>query len=102
MKQARKTEAEKLQILSGWERSELKQKEYAHQAGVGLSTLGLWLRQAHKKKPRARLVEVEVAGGVPGVGRYGLRLSSGIGLEIASGFDAGELRGLLQILREEF
>ena len=42
----RHTAAQRLEILSAYPRSQLTQKEFAAQAGIGKSTLTAWLRKA--------------------------------------------------------
>ena len=100
-KQARKSVEEKRRIVEGYERSGESQQEYAARNGIGLSTLGLWLRQGGRAR-KARLVEVDVAqhSQLPGVESYRLSLSGGVCLEFGRGFKIAELRSLLEVVRE--
>ena len=100
----RRTIEEKRQIVAGYERSGQKQREYATGVGVGLSTLGLWIRQlGHGQNKKPRLMEVDVignGGSVLGTVFYRLSLPGGMRLEMGRGFEIGELRALLRILKE--
>ncbi len=106
-KRKRKSEEEKRRILDGYDRSRQTQRDYAGRVGVGLSTLGFWRRQQTRGR-RTRLVEVDlpaVAGqGAPtkvvGGAAYRILLPTGMKLEIGRGFDVGELKGLLGVLKE--
>ena len=87
--------------MAGYERSGASQREYAERVGIGLSTLGLWCRQA-RERSKARLVEVDVAprSQVTGVESYRLTLPGGVCLEIGRGFEVSELRSLLDVIGE--
>jgi transposase len=98
----RLTQATREEILSTYRRSQLSQREFATQAGIGLSTLQLWLRKTAASPHPGASAFVEVPNlleQVPGGAGYRLRLAGGIDLEIASGFRLEELASLLQLLR---
>jgi hypothetical protein len=89
-------------LLEEYRRSDLTQKDFAAEAGIGLSTFHAWLRrdQADGKAGNAQFVSL------PGLGlpaaaapMYRLELPSRVILEIPSGFRAEELARLVEVLR---
>jgi transposase-like protein len=89
-------------ILAGYERSGRTQREVAAQHGIALSTLQRWLRQSRAGQSRdgTRLVEVPNLLGASGAsGRYRLHFPRGVILEVASGFQPGEVRSLAELLQ---
>ena len=90
-------------ILECYHQSGLTQQAFAREAGIGASTLQLWLRRARGAAPLS-LIEVEVDGGaVPGTGfavRYEVTLPGGVRLRLGADFEDGQLRRLLGLLRE--
>jgi transposase-like protein len=99
----RLTQAQRERILSDYRGTRLSQRDFARQAGIGVSTLQLWLRKAADSPASASsagFVEVpNPLAQAPGAAAYRLRLVGGIDLEIASGFRAVELLSLLGVLR---
>ena len=95
------TPTQRKQVLVDYHRSELPQKEFALKAGVGVSTLGLWLRrQRAATKGTTTFVEVPNLLPKPATGGgYRIRLVSGAVLEIASDYRAEELGPLLELLK---
>jgi hypothetical protein len=98
-------------ILQTWRSSPLTDKAYAAQAGVGVSTLHAWHRQAAARPPSPRPAFVAVPNlltAVPVAPSYQLQWPNGLRLEVRSGFaagDAADLRQLplgLQIARDGF
>jgi hypothetical protein len=90
---------------------------FAQEAGIGVSTLQLWLRQSRSRArsenrqaskrsaaPAVSLLEVELDGPAPGgLGdevRYEIDLGRGIRLRLPSGFHETEVRRLLGLLKE--
>jgi hypothetical protein len=79
----------------------LTDKEYAAQAGVGVSTLHAWRRKvvAGPPGPRATFVAVpNLLAAVPTAPVYRVQWPRCLSLEVRSGFAAGELAALLQLL----
>ena len=99
IKQRRRNIEEKNRIVDGYLRGEEGQREYAGRVGVGLSTLGLWLRQRRFGRG-ARLVEVEMPS-VRSGSAYGVVMPSGLRVEIGRGFDAVEVKALFGMVRGE-
>jgi hypothetical protein len=97
-----RTPAQRKQLLADYRRSGLSQHAFAAQAGVGVSTLQLWLRQ-ERGAPSAQattfvpLPNLLAQGPAPAV--YRLRLVSGAVLEIGSGYQPEQLERLLQLLK---
>jgi hypothetical protein len=88
--------------LADYRRSGLSQQAFAAQAGVGVSTLQLWLRQERRAPLDQATTFVPIPNlltqaGAPAV--YRLRLVSGAILEIGSGYHPEQLERLLQILK---
>ena len=84
--------------MAGYERSGQGQKEYARRFRVGLSTLGLWLRQ-RRSGHGARLVEVEMPAATCETA-YRVMMPTGMRVKIGRGFDPQELKELLGVVRE--
>jgi len=97
----RLTPAQRDKILSTYRRSRLAQREFASQAGIGLSTLQLWLRKAAAPPagPTAFVQVPNLLAQAPAAAAYRLHLAGGMILEIGSGFEAEQLSALLQLLR---
>jgi len=99
----RLTAAQREEVLQNYRRSALPQREFAAQAGVGLSTLQLWLRKAARRPPvpAGRFVEVpNLLPDAPDRPAYRLHLAGGAQLEIGPGFEPAELARLLRVLRD--
>jgi len=97
------TQTQREEILHDYGGTPLSQREFASQAGIGVSTLQLWLRKAAAGRRSARsagFVEVpNPLAQAPGAAPYRLHLAGGIDLEVASGFRSEELASLLRVLR---
>jgi transposase-like protein len=104
-------------ILEEYRNSGLTQRVFAQEAGIGVSTLQLWLRQARLgvgSKPRQAsrpltasavcLLEVELGGNTPrssgDVARYEIELGNGTRLRLPLGFEDAPVRRLLGLLKE--
>ena len=99
----RLTQAQRNKILQDYHRSELTQRKFAAQAGIGLTTLQLWLRQAAGRQSGSapRFIEVpNLLSGPPAGSTYRLHLADGMQLEVGSGFRPEELTAMLRVLRE--
>jgi len=97
------TQTQREKILNDYGGTQLSQREFASQAGIGVSTLQLWLRKAATGRRSARsagFVEVpNPLAQAPGAAAYRLHLAGGIDLEVASGFRSEELASFLRVLR---
>jgi transposase-like protein len=97
----RRTPAQKDRLLAQYRRSGLTQKQFAAKAGIGYSTLTLWLRKtAPASKPRkSAFVAVPNLLSTATAPSYRLRFSGGLSVEVASGFRTEELASLLQVVQ---
>jgi hypothetical protein len=96
-----RTSAQRQSILQDYRRSQLKQKEFAAQAGLSVSTLQTWLRKAPASPPAGGSVFVAVPNllsASPPTPAYRLQWPGGLSLEVGSGFSPQELGALLQLL----
>ena len=95
------TPAQREKILQAWRASPVPDKEFAAQAGVGVSTLHAWRRKAAVRPPDPRPAFVAVpnllAAGPPAPA-YRLHWPGGLSLELRAGFATAELAALLQLL----
>lgn len=104
-------------ILEEYRNSGLTQRVFAQEAGIGVSTLQLWLRQARLRvgsKPRqasrpstasaVSLLEVELGENTHrnsgDVARYEIELGNGTRLHLPAGFEDAPVRRLLGLLKE--
>lgn len=97
-----RTPAQRKQLLADYRRSSLPQRDFALQAGVGVSTLQLWLRQEkHALLPQPTtfvpVPNLLAQAAAPAV--YRLRLVGGAVLEIGSDYQPEPLERLLQLLQ---
>ena len=96
------TAAQRHEILTAYQRSQLTQKEFAAQASIGWSTLTSWLRKAATAKPSGVTAFVPVpnlfsaAAATP---PYRLQFPRGHVVEVAPGFQSEELGALLQLVQ---
>jgi len=95
------TPEEKQLVVKLYEESGLSQAEFCEKEGVAIHNLRRWQQQQGNDEPGTRLVEVEArqvsvskSGGI-----YRMGFEGGGWLEFGSGFDCGEVRALLEILR---
>lgn len=95
------TPAQRERVLRSYRRSQLTQREFAAQAGIGVSTLLAWLRKesAGAGSGRSTFMAVpNLLSGAPAPPAYRLQWPGGLSLEVRSGFSTGELAALLQLL----
>ena len=88
--------------MAAYRRSQLTQKAFAAQAGIGYSTLTFWIRKAAtvKKSGQAAFVPVpnlfSPAAAAPA---YRLQFPRGLVVDVAAGFQSAELGALLQLVQ---
>ena len=90
--------------MAAYRRSQLTQKAFAAQAGIGYSTLTFWLRKTAtvKKSGQAAFVPVpnlfssSAAAPAPA---YRLQFPRGLVVDVAAGFQSAELGALLQLVQ---
>ena len=96
----RLTAAQREKILSAYRRSGLPQRDFALEAGIGVSTLQLWLRKAATglNGPASFIQVPNLMESTGGPAMYRLHLGGGRGLDVGSGFRPEELAALLALL----
>jgi transposase-like protein len=97
------TPEQRARLIQDYHRAQLSQKEFALQAGIGVTTLQSWLRKAASATPapRAKFLPVpNLLRAAPAGSTYRLHLTGGMQLEVSSGFRPEELTTLLRAVRE--
>jgi hypothetical protein len=95
------TPEQRAKILHLFRDSQLTHKEFAAQAGIGVSTLHAWLRKAALKKDDGGSAFVAVPNlfsSLPSAPAYRLQWPGGLSLEVRAGFASEELAVLLGLL----
>jgi hypothetical protein len=95
------TPEQRAKILHLFRDSQLTHKEFAAQAGIGVSTLHAWLRKAAPKKGGGGPAFVAVPNlfsSLPSAPAYRLQWPGGLSLEVSAGFASEELAALLELL----
>ena len=95
------TPAQRNQILRRYQRSQLTQKEFAAQAGLGVSTLQSWLRQAAPAQEDGGsgfLPAPNLLATTPSAPTYRIEWPGGLTLEVRPGFAREDLVALLAAL----
>ena len=97
----RHTPAQKDRLLAQYRRSGLTQRQFAAKAGIGYSTLTLWLRKAApvRKTSKSAFVAVPNLLSTPVTAPYRLRFAGGLSVEVAAGFRSEELASLLEVVQ---
>jgi transposase-like protein len=98
-----RTRAEKAKIVAAYKHSGLSQRDFALQRGIAASNIQRWVGQfsasATPAYPAA-LVEVpNLLAPQSKPGAYRLHFVEGLQLEVARGFEIGEVRALVQLLQ---
>lgn len=93
----RRTEAEKQEIIEGWRASGLPLKKFCRERGVPARTVRYWLRPRTEDPAPTQFVDVDVVDSR--LWAFAVTLSgSGHRVEVPPGFDAKELRRLVEAL----
>jgi transposase-like protein len=97
-----RTRGEKAKIVAAYKHSGLSQRDFALQHGISASNIQRWVGQfpaSTRPAHWAALVEVpNLLAAQPGAGAYRLHFARGLQLEVARGFEMGEVRALAQLL----
>ena len=96
--------AQKKRIIAAYRRSQITQREFCVDAGISVSALQCWLRQERTvAEPSAPPAFIPVPNVLSKVRMesfpYRLQFAGGVQLEIAHGFNSGELSELCQVVR---
>lgn len=106
----RRSRAEAERLVSEFEQSGLRRKEFCAAHGLSVHTLDVWRRRIAQSGCGEKLVPVEivadgaasvgplVAGSMARNGQFRVVLPQGLRIEIDPGFDASELRRLIAAL----
>lgn len=100
--QRRHTAAQRHEILTAYQRSQLTQKAFAAHAGIGGSTLTAWLRKAAPAEPSGAAAFVPVPNlfsAATAAPAYRLQFPRGHVVEVGPGFQSAELAALLQLVQ---
>ena len=104
VRRTRCTPAQRTELLACYRQSGLTQKDFAAQAGIGYSTLTSWLGKAGTEPPIPPAGGASVFIPVPNllsttdrVAAYRFEFPGGLRVAVARGFQAEELRALLQV-----
>jgi len=97
----RHSPAQRDRLVAQYQRSGLTQKQFAAKAGIGYSTLTLWLRKAApaRKPSQSAFVAVPNLLSTTAAPAYRLRFAGGLSVEVAPGFRSEELASLLQAVQ---
>ena len=99
-----RTATEKRKLVAAYKHSGLSQRDFALQHGIAASNIQRWVRQSEgtaRSTEPAALVEVPnlLATRAIGPDAYRLHFPQGLQLEVARGFEIGEVRALAQLLQ---
>jgi hypothetical protein len=106
----RRSRAEAARLVSEFEQSGLRRKEFCAARGLSVHTLDVWRRRIAQPGLHEEIVPVEIvadravsapampAAGVAENGQFRVVLAQGIWIEVEPGFDAAELRRLVAAL----
>ena len=106
----RLSRAEAERLVSEFEQSGLKRKEFCATRGLNVFTLDAWRKRIAQSQGQEKIVPVEIVeedGGPRGAmqsavagrgGQFRVVLSQGLRIEVDPGFDAAELRRLIAVL----
>jgi hypothetical protein len=106
----RRSRAEADRLVSEFEQSGLRRKEFCAAHGLSMHTLDAWRRRIAQCGNREKIVPVEIvedrragmgskhAGGAERHGQFRVLLAPGLRIEVDPGFDAEELRRLIAAL----
>ena len=100
----RRSRAEADRLVSEFERSGLRRKEFCAARGLAVHTLDAWRRRVAQSQGEEKIVPVEIVAdrGRPASGEWNgqfrIVLAEGLRIEVEPGFDAAELRRLIAVL----
>lgn len=97
----RNTPAQRAALVAAYQKSGLTQRGFAAQAGIGYSTLTLWLSRAAGAKipPPVFVPGPNLWPLTPSAPAYRIEFPRGVSVAVAPGFQPGELGALLQVVQ---
>ena len=97
-----RTPTEKAKIVAAYKHSGLSQRDFALQRGIAPSNIQRWVGQfpasAKPVHPAAWVEVPNVLAAQTRPGAYRVHFAQGLQLEVALGFEIGEVRALAQML----
>lgn len=106
----RLSRAEAERLVSEYEQSGLRRKEFCEAHGLNVFTLDAWRKRIAQSKTDEKIVPIEIVeddallrgarqtGSTGWSGQFRVVLSQGLRIEVEAGFDAAELRRLIAAL----
>ena len=106
----RRSRAEAERLVSEFEQSGLRRKEFCAARGLSVHTLDAWRKRIAESGPDEKIVPVEIveerrasvnsmqSGSLTRNGQFRVVLAQGLRIEVEAGFDAAELRRLITAL----
>lgn len=106
----RRSREEAARLVSEFEQSGQRRKEFCATRGLSVHTLDVWRRRIAQAGLQEEIVPVEIvadravsvprmpAASVARIGQFRVVLAQGISIELEPGFDVGELRRLVTAL----
>ena len=106
----RRSRAEAERLVSEFEQSGLRRKEFCAAHGLSVHTLDAWRKRIAESGPDEKIVPVEIveerrasvnsmqSGSLTRNGQLRVVLAQGLRIEVEPGFDAAELRRLITAL----
>lgn len=95
-KQRRRTTAERAALVASWRRSGKSRRAFARELGVAANTLYRWIREASREPEFVEVLSMPEPR--PAVNPFVVTLSGGLRVEVPVGFEASELRRLVDAL----
>jgi hypothetical protein len=97
-----RTDIEKAELVTAYQRSGLSQRDFALRHGIAPSNIGRWVRRSQEAETSRAAAVVEVPNlllPTRGDHPYRVHFPQGLSLEIARGFAAKEVCTLAQLLK---
>ena len=86
-------------LIARWRDSGMTMAAFSRKHELSYTQLVRWRRRLERKAASAPLTLIPILRAAPGGGPIVVRLADGVGVEVASGFDAGVLVAVVQALQ---
>ena len=94
-----------VKLVAEYRAGDESRKAFCERHGIALSTLDYYVRRESRREARSRLLRVEIQApaeaGKPATAGVALALSSGLRVELESGFDESVLLRVLALLERK-